>query len=184
VRAQLGIQPDAFVVGHAGRFAEVKNHRFLVEIAGRLCKLEPKAVFLLIGDGPLKPRIEELVRSRGLDKHFIFTGIRRDVPRLMKGAMDCFLLPSLYEGLPMVLLEAQAAGLRCVVSDTVSSEGDLGDAVVTHIPLSASPDEWADHLTRGSTKNDFAISEDWLQARSIESSVARLESIYSSAISN
>lgn len=101
----------------------------------------------------------------------------------MKGAMDCLLFPSLYEGLPLVLLEAQAAGLHCVVSDTVSSEGDLGEAAVTRLSLPASPDEWAAKLPRvSSRKNRYSIPKEWLELRSIEASAARLESLYNSTI--
>jgi glycosyltransferase involved in cell wall biosynthesis len=183
IRSELEIPEDASVVGHVGRFCEVKNHRFLVEFAARLCDLEPKAVFLLVGDGPLRPEIEDLVRARGLQKHFIFAGIRADVPRLMKGAMDCFVLPSFYEGLPLVLLEAQAAGLHCVVSDAVSGEGDLGEIAVTRLAVDRSPDHWATQLRIAlSKRNEFPVSQDWIQARSIETSAASIESLYSSAV--
>ena len=182
VRSELGIPEDAFVVGHVGRFAEQKNHRFVVEIAERFCKLEPNAIFLLIGDGPLKPEIEALARSRGLKERFVFTGVRPDVPRLMKGGMDCFLFPSSYEGLPLALLEAQAAGLHCVVSDAVSNEGDANDSAMTRLPLTDPPGVWANHLaTSRSIGRDASISDNWLNARSIEDSVGRLKSLYNEA---
>ncbi|MEA2542710.1 MAG: glycosyltransferase EpsF, partial [Acidobacteriaceae bacterium] len=119
VRAELGIAQNSFVIGHVGRFAEQKNHRFLVRIAECLARMEPTAVFLLVGTGPLKTEIETLVRECGLSANFIFLGVRGDVQRLMKGAMDCLLFPSSYEGLGLVLWEAQAAGLGCVISDTI-----------------------------------------------------------------
>jgi glycosyltransferase involved in cell wall biosynthesis len=181
IRAQLGIPSDAFVVGHVGRFVEQKNHHFLVKIAERLCELEPRAVFLLVGDGPLKPEIEALVRARGVDMHFIFAGVRSDVPNLMKGAMDCFLFPSLYEGVGLVLWEAQAAGLTCVISETIPDEATILDAAVTRLSLAASPDEWVAQLRRGPAENGSAVSKDWLQMRSIESSVNRLLQSYDSA---
>jgi glycosyltransferase involved in cell wall biosynthesis len=180
VRCELGIPQDAFVVGHVGRFAAVKNHRFLVEIAERFCTLEPRAVFLLVGDGPLKPEIEALVRSRGMTERFVFTGVRSDVPRLMKGAMDCFLFPSRYEGLPLTLLEAQAAGLHCVVSDGVSSEGDVNASAVTHVSLAAAPSVWAAHLITARSQ-DFSIPSSWFDTRSIESSVKRVARLYDEA---
>jgi hypothetical protein len=177
----LGIPEDAYVIGHVGRFQEQKNHRFLVNIAERLCDLEPKAVFLLVGDGPLRPEIEELVKVRDLQERVIFVGVRNDVPRIMKGAMDCFVLPSLYEGLPLVLLEAQVAGLHCVVSDTVSSEGDLDKAAVTRLSLSTSPNNWAAQLRKASSRSDqLSVSQDWINARSVETSVAGIEVLYCS----
>lgn len=136
VRAELGIPPKAHVVGHVGRFAEVKNHHFLVDVAPTLIQRDSNVLFLLVGDGPLRPEIENLVRRRGLTCHFIFAGIRTDIARLLKGAMDCFVLPSTFEGMPMALLEAQAAGLHCVVSSAVSSQGDIGDEAVSRVSLS------------------------------------------------
>jgi glycosyltransferase involved in cell wall biosynthesis len=182
VRSELGISPDAFVVGHVGRFVELKNHRFLVEIARHFCRLEPKAVFLLVGDGPLKPEIEDLARSPGLKDRFVFTGVRTDVPRIMKGAMDCFLFPSAYEGLGLVLWEAQAAGLHCIVSDTLPKEGDVNESAVTRLSLAAAPSVWASHLTVArSSGRDSSISGSWLSTRSIEGSAGRMESLYNEA---
>src|SRR5690606_15972476 len=114
LRADLNIPPNAFVIGHVGRFAEQKNHRFLIEIAAEVCHHDRNARFLLVGDGPLRPRIEQQVAQAGLGERVIFAGLRADVPALMTGVMDCFLLPSLFEGLGIVLIEAQAAGLPCI----------------------------------------------------------------------
>ncbi len=124
VRKELGLPPEAFVCGHVGRFAEQKNHDFLVDIFSLVAKDLPKASLLLIGDGPLRTKIEEKVRRLGLDDRVIFAGVRADVPRLMLGAMDCFVFPSFHEGLPLVLLEAQAANLPCIISNTISDEVD------------------------------------------------------------
>ena len=182
MRSELGIPPDAFVVGHVGRFVEQKDHRFLVEIAEHLCKLEPKAIFLLVGDGPLKPEIENLVRSRGLNERFVFTGVRRDVPRLMKGAMDCFLFPSLYEGLGLVLWEAQAAGLPCVISDSIPEEADIVKERVRRLSADAKAEDWAHELQHmrlvvGRSKDDIPLE---LQGNTIEASAAILTRSYGS----
>jgi glycosyltransferase involved in cell wall biosynthesis len=185
VRSELGIPHDAFVVGHVGRFVEVKNHRFLVDIAERFCRLEPRAVFLLVGDGPLKPEIESLVRMRGLSEHFVFAGIRQDVPRLMKGAMDCFLFPSLYEGLPLTLLEAQVAGLHCVASDTVPDEGDINHFAVAHLSLKDSTESWAHCLLKAQSRHGtLQIPREWSKARSIEGSTERTEALYRSVMTS
>ena len=180
IRSELGIPQEAFVVGHVGRFVEQKNHRFLLEVAEQFCRLDRKAIFLLVGDGPLRPEIENLVCSRGLKERFVFTGVRNDVPRIMKGAMDCFLFPSVYEGLGLVLWEAQAAGLHCIVSDRVPKEADLNEAAVTRLSLATAPGVWARHLTvaRSNSRNS-SISDSWLSTRSIEASVGRIESLYS-----
>lgn len=179
VRRELGVSQDALVVGHVGRFAKVKNHKFLVEIAARFCRMEPRAVFLLVGDGPLRPEIEAMVAARGLGSQFVFAGARADVPRILKGAMDCFLLPSLYEGLPLALLEAQAAGLRAVASDTVSSEGDAGRDSVARLSLQESPECWAAALALALAERDRLVPPpNWIAERSVEASAARLDSIY------
>ena len=94
-----------------------------------------RALFLLVGDGPLQPAIEALVRERGLSTNFIFLGVRDDVQRLMLGAMDCFLFPSSYEGLGLVLWEAQAAGLTCVISDTIPDEASVATKLVRRLSL-------------------------------------------------
>jgi glycosyltransferase involved in cell wall biosynthesis len=180
VRSELGIPLDAFVVGHVGRFVEQKNHRFLVEIADRFCGLEPKAVFLLVGDGPLKPEIEALVRARGLTKRFIFTGLRGDVPRLMKGAMDCFLFPSLYEGLGLVLWEAQAAGLPCVISESIPEEATTVTQRVWRLSTLASPKDWALEIQRSRPTAEPLVGNLLSQMKeyTIQASVARLTHIY------
>jgi glycosyltransferase involved in cell wall biosynthesis len=143
IRRELGIPPDAIVVGHVGRFVAVKNHKFIVQIARHFCEDEPRAIFLLVGDGPLRPEIEEMVRAAGLSNRFVFTGLRSDVAAIMKGAMDCFLFPSLYEGFPLALVEAQAAGLPCVLSDAVSEEADLMPEQIWRLSLANPAKEWA-----------------------------------------
>ena len=125
VRAELGIPPGAFVVGHVGRFARQKHDAFLLAVAARLAACEPNLHLLLVGTGPLRLAIEEAAARLGLTDRVIFAGPRADVPRLMRGAMDVFLFPSLFEGLGLVLIEAQAAGVPCVVSDVVPGEADV-----------------------------------------------------------
>ncbi len=127
-RKQLGIAQDAFVVGHVGRFHAVKNHSFLLDIFYELKKQAGNAVLVLTGDGPLRPEMEKKAAGLGLSESVIFTGIRSDVPELMQ-AMDVFVFPSLYEGVPVSLVEAQAAGLPCVVSDAVPKECRQTDLV-------------------------------------------------------
>lgn len=144
VRRELGIPVDAFVVGHVGRFEEPKNHAFLVEIARHIAAREPRARFLLVGDGPLRKEIERKAAGLGLAGVVHFAGIRRDVPRLMMGAMDVFVLPSLWEGLPVVAIEAQAAGLSCVLSDVVPQEADVVPALMRRLSLERPPSLWAE----------------------------------------
>jgi glycosyltransferase involved in cell wall biosynthesis len=131
------------VFGHAGRFSPVKNHRFLLEVAAYIVTQEPKAKFLLVGDGPLRQEVELQAKALGLKDKIVFAGMRSDIPRLMMGAMDVFLLPSIHEGLPLVTMETQAAGLPCVASEALTDEAIVNPALVRRLPLSAGPGEWA-----------------------------------------
>jgi glycosyltransferase involved in cell wall biosynthesis len=144
IKSELGIPKEAFVVGHVGRFYGQKNHHFLVEIAAEVIKREPSAYFLLIGDGPLRPEIEQKVSQLNLTNHFVFAGSRSDVPCLMLGAIDAFLLPSLYEGLPLVLVEAQATGLLCIFTSSITRETDIVDFLIRRLELSEGAAKWAE----------------------------------------
>jgi len=184
LRASLGIADDAFVLGHVGRFAEPKNHHFLVDIVAEVAKREPKAVALLVGDGPLRPAIEKKVAELGLADHVIFAGLRDDIPALMQGAMDVFVMPSLYEGLPIVGIEAQAACLPCVYSDVVPQEAAVVPDLLQPLSLSQSPADWADRIFECRKKASIIAQSEALhcveQSRfTIEQSVRHLTRIYS-----
>lgn len=123
-RKRLKIGKGIFLIGHVGNFIEQKNHTYLIDIFSEIHKHEPYAKLLLISDGMLLNDIKEKVRQLNLDNFVIFLGKTMEVERYLQ-AMDVFLLPSLHEGLPLVLVEAQASGLPCIVSGTVSKEADL-----------------------------------------------------------
>ncbi|WP_341736432.1 glycosyltransferase [Microcoleus sp. CAWBG640] len=144
LRRELGIPEDAFVIGHVGRFEEQKNHLFILEIAAIVAQKEPGMRLLLIGDGILRPMIEEKVKQMSLTPCIIFAGLRSDVPQLMQSVMNIFLLPSIHEGLPVVGIEAQAAGLPFVLSDVVTEELDRGLPLIRRLSLSQSSLQWSD----------------------------------------
>jgi glycosyltransferase involved in cell wall biosynthesis len=146
VRQELGIPADVLVIGHVGRFAEEKNHRFILRIAAEISRLEPDFRLLLVGQGPLRPDLERLVDQAGLRDKVIFTGPRADVPRLMLGAMDVFLFPSLFESLGIVVLEAQAAGLPCLISETIPAEAEVVKPLFRRLSLSEPPSRWAEAI--------------------------------------
>lgn len=143
VRAELGIAPDALVIGHVGRFVTPKNHRLLIEIAAHAVAAEPRAVLLLVGDGPLRPEVAQQARQAGLEGRVIFAGSRPDVARLLRGAIDVFVLPSHYEGLGLAGVEAQAAGLPCLFSNRVPPEADVVAPLVQRLSLNEPPAIWA-----------------------------------------
>lgn len=144
VRDKLGIGQSQLVVGHIGRYTKEKNHEFILKIFSELKKMDSNARLLMIGDGPLHTQIRQTAEQLGLSSDVIFTGVRSDVERLVQ-AMDIFVFPSLYEGLGIALIEAQAAGLPCVVSDTIPHEAYLTDLVDSE-SLSAPAEKWAEKI--------------------------------------
>ena len=144
VRQQLGLENE-FTIGHVGRFNQPKNHPFLLDIFATLLKEEPNAILLLVGGGEGMSKMQEKVQELGIAEHVRFLGVRSDVADLMQ-AMDMFVLPSLYEGLPVTMVEAQAAGLPCIISDKVPPECILTEGLVDVMTLSASPEAWAEKI--------------------------------------
>lgn len=140
IRAELGLN-DAFVIGLTARFVASKNHSFLLDIFSAVVVMDASAKLLLIGDGDLRADIEKKAEGLGLSDKIIMTGIRTDVPDLLQ-AMDAFVIPSLYEGLPLASVEAQAAGLPCFISDKMPIECKKTD-LVQQLSLSDSPETWA-----------------------------------------
>ena len=143
MRQKLGLENE-LIVGHVGRFNPQKNHSFLLDIFAALLKKEPNAVLLLVGGGEDMPKIQAKTKALGIAEHVRFLGVRSDVADLMQ-AMDVFVFPSLYEGLGIALIEAQAAGLPCVVSDTIPQEAYLTDLVVNE-KLSSPSERWAEKI--------------------------------------
>lgn len=144
MRRQLGLTGE-LVIGHVGRFNPQKNHAFLLDIFAALLKKEPNAVLLLVGGGADMPKIQAKVQELGIAERVRFLGVRSDVADLMQ-AMDVFVFPSLYEGLPVTMVEAQASGLPCIISDKVPPECILTEGLVNIMPLSASPEAWAEKI--------------------------------------
>ncbi len=142
IRKEFGIPDDFFVIGHVGRFTWEKNHKFIVTIAKEAIERQPKIRFLLVGDGPLRAPIERLIKDMGLSNYFIFTGTRDDVPDLLR-AIDIFLFPSFFEGLPVAVIEAQLSILRCLVSDCVPNEIEFIPDALTFMSINKGPAVWA-----------------------------------------
>lgn len=136
---------DRIVIGHVGRFNEPKNHTFLLRVFKNIVAKEPNAVLLLVGDGTLRGNIETYIAKHNLGENVILTGVQSDVSPYYQ-AMDLFLFPSLYEGLPVTLVEAQTSGLPCVISDMVPGESILAPDLVTVQCLDWSTEQWADHV--------------------------------------
>jgi glycosyltransferase involved in cell wall biosynthesis len=146
VRRSLGLPDDALVIGHVGRFYLRKNHDFVVEVAAEAMRGAPRVWLLLVGDGPDQARIEARVRDLGIAERVLVAGARADVPRLMAAAMDVFVFPSHHEGLGLVLVEAQAVGLPCVLSDALPEEVDVVPGLMHRLPLGAPAAAWPARL--------------------------------------
>ncbi len=147
VRADFNLN-GKYVVGHVGRFFEPKNHPFIIDIFYEVSKIEPNAVLVLVGGGELDDAVlnttKKKVEKLGIEDKVIFTGVRQDVNRILQ-AFDVFILPSLREGLPVVMVEAQASGLHCIVSDKVPTECDI-TGNVERISLEAGAKVWAERI--------------------------------------
>ena len=149
VRAEFGVtDSNTLVVGHVGRFFPQKNHAFLIDIFNAIHSKQPNSVLWLVGGGELhdelKNRIRAKVNDLGLHDCVRFFGVRDDVNRIMQG-MDVFVLPSLYEGLPVTMIEAQSSGLPCVISDQVPAQCNItGNTQI--VSLKDSPEEWANRI--------------------------------------
>lgn len=129
IRSELKIDKETFLIGHVGRFDLQKNHRFLVEIIKELDGKIDNYKVVLVGDGILKNEIQDLTVRYKLKDRFLFLGIRNNIDELMM-AFDLFLFPSLFEGLPLVLIEAQSTGLKCIISDNISEEVDMNVGLI------------------------------------------------------
>ncbi|MEH6957397.1 glycosyltransferase family 1 protein [Neobacillus drentensis] len=145
-RKELGLTEDQLVIGHVGRFTKQKNHKFLIEIFAEFVKRRPDSILLLCGDGVLRKDIEKRVSELSLQENVKFLGVRSDINQLLQ-AFDLFLFPSLHEGLPLTLIEAQAAGIPCLISDMITNEVDLGLGLMEFLQLT-NKDIWVNELVK------------------------------------
>ena len=143
-RKELKIDDDTLVIGHIGRFVEQKNHRFLIDIFNEVHKQNNNSLLLLVGQGPLMEEMKEKVEDLGLSDFVQFLGQRNDVAELYQ-AFDVFCLPSLYEGLPVVGIEAQASGLLCVFSDDMTKETKVLESTI-FMSLDNTYKSWANKI--------------------------------------
>lgn len=164
IRTEFGIDSGCYVLGHVGRFCRQKNHSFLIDVFAELHRQIPNSKLLLVGDGELRDDIIAKTISLGLRDFVIIAGIRSDMPSLYS-AMDVFVFPSLFEGMPNAVLEAQACGLSCVLSDSITKEADL-TRKLNYLPIETdSVLEWVkcirkipnDRIVNGLSFSDFDI---------------------------
>lgn len=139
-RKNLDIKEEEILIGHVGRFSIEKNHKFLIEIFEKLHKKLPNSKLILIGEGSLESSIKQQIKDKHLEENVILTGTIKDVARKLQ-ALDLFILPSLWEGLGLAAIEAQASGIKCILSDKVPKEAKLSENV-KFIKLDNEVNEW------------------------------------------
>lgn len=181
LRDELHIAPDDFVLGHVGRFDEVKNHSFLVSVLNQLRNSGSPAHLVVVGRGELENEFRRSVHDKGLQQYVHMLGVRRDIPQILP-SFDVFVFPSLYEGLGMVAVEAQAAGIPVLASCAVPPEADLGLGLLRRIPLDRGAGNWSRELLEMRS----IVSPAWLTRKSqlasagydAQKAAAYLQSIY------
>lgn len=151
MRSELGIPKNSFVVGHVGRFTDVKNHHFLIKVFEKIYENNKDAFLLMVGDGEEKEKVQRELGDSPLKKRYLILSNRSDVADIMQ-AMDVFVFPSKYEGLGIVLIEAQKSGLPCFASDQVPSFAKVTN-LVKFCSLSADAEDWAREILKISDSN-------------------------------
>lgn len=149
-RKELGLADENLVIGHVGNFVYAKNHLFLLEIFAEVLKQNPSARLLLAGDGELRSEIEQKIEELDIKEQVRLLGLRNDIADLLQ-AMDVYLFPSVYEGLPIALVEAQASGLPCVISDTIAPESKMTEHIEAY-SLKMPIEEWAQKVIEKSKR--------------------------------
>lgn len=147
IRKKLGINNDDVLIGNVGRFIHAKNHNFLINLMSNLVRINPKFKCILIGDGDLRGLIEEKIKKLNLENNIHLLGIRDDVNNILK-EIDLFILPSTYEGLGLVLLEAQASGVSCLTSTAIQPEADLHLGLLKRLNLEAGIEIWSNTVMK------------------------------------
>lgn len=177
-RKELNIKDNTLVIGHIGRFVEQKNHRFLIDIFNEIHKENNNSILLLAGQGPLQSEIKEKAKELKLDKSVVFLGQRNDANELYQ-VFDLFLLPSLYEGLPVVGVEAQATGNLCYLSNDMTKETKVLDSTI-FMSLDNTAKEWAQAILKDikNYKKHDTTKEVSKYGFNIETEALKLEKYY------
>lgn len=161
-REELGIEPDELSIIHIGRFHESKNHQFIIDVFRDFHSKHNMSKLILVGEGPLKKEIQDRCKQEGLSDAVIFTGIRDDVPNLLK-ASDIFILPSNWEGLPVSAVEAQAAGIPSLLSDCITRDVGITE-LAQYLPINKSTNIWVDKIEEVSTNGQKDVSKQIIEA--------------------
>lgn len=182
MRKKLGVNDSEILIGHIGRFSPAKNHKFLIEVFD-IIRHKVNAKLLLVGDGNLRQEIEKEISELGLKGNVMLAGVQTDVSIYLQ-AMDVFVLPSLYEGLGIVAIEAQAAGIPCVISDRIPTETIISDSVEI-MSLNDKKELWADRIINLSKVQKTDTSKLVREAHyEISKNAEKLQNYYINALQN
>ena len=160
-REEFGIGDNEIIVGHIGRMAPPKNPLFIIEVLSELIKINDDYRLMMVGNGPMEDEVRKKASMLGLNDKIYFAGVRNDVPQLIN-AFDVFLFPSLYEGLGIVAVEAQANGLKCIVSDTIPRDVDVTG--ITMMSIKESPAKWADMINKTDLDRNYDFNKKVMDA--------------------
>lgn len=155
IRDEYKIKNSEILIGHIGRFTEQKNHKYLLKVFSELYKEDKRYKLMLVGTGELEYNIKVWCKNFQVEDRVIFMGVRKDIPALMS-AMDLFVLPSFYEGMPNTVIEAQAVGLSCIISNTITREANVTGNVI-YLPINKGTDSWKKEIA------NVTISQDRLE---------------------
>lgn len=172
-KESIGIPENVFVIGHVGRFSEEKNHRFIIDVFSNVYKKRKDVCLVLIGSGTLKDEIIAYIEAKGLKSRVIILEHRSDVPEILQ-LLDMFIFPSILEGFGIAVIEAQAAGVKCIVSDAVPQSVYLTKNIMC-LSLSQSAEVWADCITSFSNNVPQYSS---LESYDICAEIRKLEQVY------
>lgn len=176
IRQNLGLE-NKLVVGHIGRLATVKNHEFLIDVFYEVNKIRPNSTLLIVGDGEQRNVVERKIRTLGIEESVIITGIRSDVSDILQ-AMDVFVFPSFFEGLPLTIIEAQSSGIQCLVSSKVTSQIKVTD-LISFMSLEKPAIEWAEKVLDLATVQRRDRSKELLEKGfDVNSTIQILEKLY------
>lgn len=178
IRKKLDIPEDVLLLGHVGRFMPQKNHSFLLDIFAGVAKRRADARLMLIGDGTLREEAEKKARDLGISDRVLFIGNVQNVNDYLH-AMDMFIMPSLFEGLPVTGIEAQAAGLNCIFSENITRELGITD-LARYLPIDQGPDAWVECICSQSTAAPRRIMDEEIirAGYSIDNTAAQLREFY------
>lgn len=179
LKKELNLKDNDLVVGNIAAFIPQKNHKFIIKIFHDFIQTGRQGKLLLVGDGPLKKEIEELVKSFNINDNVIFLGQRKDIYSLLS-IFDVFILPSLFEGLPVSGIEAQAAGIPCYFSDQIDFEVDIKIGLSAFLPIDKGTKPWIEAITKKNKLLSNQLIEEALirSGYDINSSSHKLEKIY------